>query len=128
VNYAILVYASYMATNRQYRALTDITPAIATSYPSNEVVARTPVYRDIVFSNITATVTPGRRAGLIWGLPEMTVSNVLLQKINITADKPFGIYNAQNVRLVDSRIVTSAGTNQLSVTNAQVTIIPLAGN
>jgi len=122
VDYPILIYASYMATNRQYRALTDVTPAIVASYPSNEVVNRTPIYRDITFSNIVATVKPGRRAGLIWGLPEMTVSNVLLQNVSITADKPFGIYAAQNVRLVHSRIVTPEGVNQLSCTNAQITI------
>lgn len=120
VNYPILIYASYAATNRQYRALTDVTPAIAASYPSNAVVSRTPIYRDITFSNITATTQSGRRAGLIWGLPEMNVSNVLLEKINITADKPFGIYDAQNVRLVNCKITTPEGVNKLSCANAQV--------
>jgi polygalacturonase len=123
VDCPILIYASYMATNRQYRALNDLTPAIATSYPSNAVVPRTPIYRDITFSNIFATTKPGRRAGLIWGLPEMAVSNVLLEKVSITADKPFGIYDAQNVRLVNSRIITPEGVNKLSRTNAQVAII-----
>jgi len=59
---------------------------------------------------------------LIWGLPEMAVTNVLMQQVNITADKPFGIYDAQNVRLVDSKIITPGGVNQLSCTNADVTI------
>jgi polygalacturonase len=120
----ILIYASYMATNREYRNLNNLTPEIAASYPSNAVVSRTPIYRDIVFSNITATVQSGRRAGLIWGLPEMAVTNVLLQRVKITADKPFGIYDAQNVRLVDSEIITPEGVNQLSITNDQVTITP----
>jgi hypothetical protein len=48
---------------------------------------------------------------------------VLLQQVNIKADKPFGIYDAQNVRLVDCKITTPEGVNQLSCTNAQVTII-----
>ena len=120
----ILIYGSYMTTNRAYRALNDLTPAIAASYPTNEIVSRTPIYRDIIFSNITATVQSGRRAGLIWGLPEMAVTNVLLQRVNITADKPFGIYEAQNVRLVDSKIITPAGVNKLACTNAQMTITP----
>jgi len=120
----ILIYGSYMNTNRAYRALNDLTPAIAASYPGNSIAGRTPIYRDIIFSNLTATVQPGRRAGLIWGLPEMAVTNILLQKVNITADKPFGIYEAQNVRLVDSKIITPDGVNKLSCTNAQVTIMP----
>jgi polygalacturonase len=125
VDYPILIYASYMATNREYRALNNLTPAIAASYPGNKVESKTPIYRDIIFSNITATVKSGRRAGLIWGLPEMPVSNVLLQRVKITADKPFGIYAAQNVRLVDCQIITPEGVNQLSCTNAQVSITPL---
>ena len=118
----ILIYASYMATNKEYRNLNNVTAAIAAGYPSSTVGNRTPIYRDIVFSNITATVQSGRRAGLIWGLPEMAVTNVLLQQVNITADKPFGIYDAQNVRLVDSKIITPDGVNQLSCTNADMTI------
>jgi len=120
----ILIYASYMATNREYRALNNLTPTIAATYPRSVITGKTPIYRDITFSNIIATAQPGRRAGLIWGLPEMCISNVLLQHINITADKSFGIYAAQNVRLVDSKIITPEGVNQLSCTNAQVTISP----
>lgn len=123
VGFPILIYASYMATNREYRSLHNLTPAIAATYPRSAITSKTPIYRDITFSNITATAPSGRRAGLIWGLPEMAVTNVLLQKVNITADKPFGIYEAQNVRLVDCQIITPDGVNQLSCTNAQVTII-----
>jgi polygalacturonase len=122
VDCPILIYASYMATNRMYRALNDVSAAIAAGYPSARVGGRTPIYSDFVFSNITATVNPGRRAGLIWGLPEMNVTNVLLQQVNIKADKPFGIYDAQNVRLVDCKITTPEGVNKLSSTNAEVTV------
>jgi polygalacturonase len=122
VNFPILIYASYMATNREYRDLTKLTPEAAGAYPAKAVGPRTPIYRNLVFSNITATAAAGRRAGLIWGLPEMNVTNVLLEKINIKADKPFGIYSAQNVRLVDCKIVTPEGVNQLASTNAQITV------
>ncbi len=117
----ILVYSSYMATNRAYRALHNVTAGIAASYPASKVTARTPIYRDIVFSNITATVQPGHRAGLLWGLPEMAITNVLLQRVTITADKPFGIYCARDVRLVDSKITTPEGVNKLSCTNSDIT-------
>jgi polygalacturonase len=124
VNEPILIYAAYMATNREYRALNNLTPEIAATYPSREVISTTPIYADITFSNITATAASGQRAGLIWGLPEMNVSNVLLARVNITADKPFGIYDAQNVRLVDTKIITPDGVNPISSTNAQITITP----
>ena len=124
VGFPILIYAEYMATNREYRALHKLTPEIAASYPAAPVTDRTPMYRDIVFSNITATAQSERRAGLIWGLPEAAVSNVVLQQVNITADKSFGIYNAQAVRFVDCKIITPNGVNKLSVTNAQLEITP----
>jgi polygalacturonase len=122
VSFPILIYAAYMATNREYRNLNNLTPEIAAGYPVQAVGQRTPIYRDITFSNITATAAAGRRAGLIWGLPEMNVTNVLLEKINIKADKPFGIFNAQNVRLVDCKITTPEGVNKISSTNAQITV------
>jgi polygalacturonase len=120
----ILIYAAYTATNREYRNLNNLAPAIAAGYPRAVVGPRTPIYRDITFSNITATAEPGRRAGLIWGLPEMAVSNVVLENVTITADKPFGIYDAKGVRLVDCKISTRQGVNKISRANAQVRITP----
>ena len=38
------------------------------------------------------------------------------------ADKPFGIYSAQNVRLVDCNIVTPEGVNKIASTNAQIVV------
>ena len=122
VGVPILIYASYMAKEKQFRDLTKLTPEIAASYPAAPVGERTPVYRDFVFSNLTATVQKGRRAGLIWGLPEMNVTNVLLQNVNITADKPFGIFNAQNVQVVNSKITTPDGVNRFAATNATMEI------
>jgi len=118
----ILIYASYMAKEKEYRNLNNLTPEIAAKYPAATITERTPVYRDFVFSNITATAASGRRAGLIWGLPEMNVTNVLLQNVSITADKPFGIFNAQNVRLVNTKIQTPAGVNKLASANSQISI------
>jgi len=120
----ILIYAAYMAHERQYRNLNGLTPDVAASYPAAPVAARTPIYRNITFSNITATTKPGNRAGLIWGLPEMPVSNVLLENVTITADKPFGIFNARGVRLVNCKITTSGDINPIATANAAVAGTP----
>jgi polygalacturonase len=124
VNFPILIYASYMATNRQYRGLAKLTAAIAGTYPSAEITDRTPFYRDITFSNLTATVAPGYPAGVIWGLPEAAVTNLLLDHVTIKADRPLAIFDAQNVRLVNSHIITPDGENKLSSTNAQISVVP----
>jgi polygalacturonase len=52
----------------------------------------------------------------------MNVTNVRLQNVNITADRPFGIFYAQNIRLVNCKIITPEGVNKLSSTRALVTI------
>ena len=118
----ILIYATYNAPEREYRDLQKITPEIATKYPSATVTELTPIYRDITFENITATTQQGKRAGLIWGLPEAAVSNVLFKNVNITADNPFGVFFANNVKLVNCKIITKEGENKLSLTNAKVSI------
>ena len=122
VDVPILIYAAYSATNKEFRDLNKLTPDIAAGYPAHEIIPRTPIYADTTFSNITATAAAGHRAGLIWGLPEMNVSNVLLERVHITADKPFGIYDAQNVRLVNTKIITPKGVNPISSTNATIAI------
>ena len=124
VRYPILIYGSYNAEGREFRDHTKLTPEIAAKYPAAPVTPLTPVYRDITFSDITATTESGRRAGLIWGLPEAPVVNVLLRNVTITADKPFGIFNAKGVRLENCKITTPEGVNKLTTTNAQVEISP----
>jgi polygalacturonase len=118
----ILVYASYSASGRKYRDLDDLTPEVAASYPAKAISDRTPVYRNITFTDITATAQKGHRAGLIWGLPESPVSTVLFQNVQITADKPFGIYDADNVRLINCRITTPDGAKNISTTGEDISI------
>jgi polygalacturonase len=122
VGIPILIYATYMAKERQYRDLQKITPEIAEAYPSAPVTELTPTYRNIIFKNITATAAKGKRAGLIWGLPEALISNVLFQNVNIIADRPFGIFFANNVQLENCKIITKEGVNKLALTHATVTI------
>ncbi|HEX3358205.1 MAG TPA: glycosyl hydrolase family 28 protein [Tepidisphaeraceae bacterium] len=124
VGFPILIYGSYAANEREYRDLTNLTPAIATTYPSRPMSDRTPVFKDITFTNITATAAAGHRAGLIWGLPEAPASNIVLQNVSIKADKPMGIYSAQGVKLVGCKIVTPEGENKLSTVDAEVTVSP----
>ncbi|MDR3653013.1 MAG: glycosyl hydrolase family 28 protein [Paludibacter sp.] len=122
VGIPILIYGTYNAKDRDYRNLQKLTPEIATTYPSAPIAEKTPIFQNITFSNIKATVQPGKRAGLIWGLPEAPVDNVLLKNVEITAENPFGIFFTKNVRLQNCRIRTKFGTNALSITNSEITI------
>jgi hypothetical protein len=66
-------------------------------------------------------VQSGRTAGLIWGLPESCISNLTLVKVKITGSKTFGIYNAQNVQIIDSQITTPANVQNVSFFNSDIT-------
>ncbi len=118
----ILIYGAYMAKEREFRDLNKLTPEIAARYPAAPLAKLTPVYRNFTFRNITATAAKGRRAGLIWGLPEAPASNILFQNVAIIADLPFGIYNAENVRFENCTITTPDGVNKLSTAAAKVTV------
>jgi len=119
VGIPILIYAAYMAPERPYRNLQKLTPEIAAGYPAAAVADLTPVYRNILFENITATTQKGRRAGLIWGLPEAPVSGVVLKHVEITADYPFGVFFAEGVRLEGCVIRTDGGVNKVELTHAE---------
>ena len=122
VEFPILIYAAYSAKEKEYRDLRKLKPEIATAYPSAPIGEKTPIYKNITFSNITATTLPGNRAGLIWGLPEVPVENLVLQNINITADLPFGIFFAKNVKMENCKIYSKEGKNKIAVTDAEVTL------
>lgn len=122
VEHPILIYCDYTNTNPEYDSVDSITPAVAASYGSAPYVAgKTPTYRDITISNVTITGQSGRAGGLIWGLPESSISNVSLMKVTISKDtKTFGIYDAKNVNIVDSTHTPAANVNQFSFFNSQV--------
>jgi len=122
VGIPILIYGAYMAKEREYRNLQKITPEIATTYPPATVSELTPVYRNITFQNITATTQKGKRAGLIWGLPEAPAVNIVFQNVIITAENPFGVFFVQNMRLENCKILTKEGVNKLALANAQVSV------
>ena len=81
VGIPILIYATYNATEKQYRDLTNLTPEVAATYPAKPLADRTPIYKDITFSNITATVAKGKRdCGFDQGLPQAPVTNLVASK------------------------------------------------
>jgi len=83
--------------------------------------ANIPVYRNIHIRNLTATCP--KAAGLIMGLPESCISNVVLENVTITAAKSFSISNAKGVQLKNVS-VTVPGGPAFQTDNAQVEGLP----
>ena len=116
----IIIYSYY----NRYGAPDNITPAIVASTDAEAVTANTPVWRDILISNVWGTASSGsKRAGIIWGRPEILVSNVTLQNINLSVPATFNVYNARGVRFVDCEFKPSSGRfPTYTIHNADLTI------
>ena len=76
-----------------------------------------PVFRNIRISNLTATCP--KAAGLIAGLPESCISNVVLENVMITATKSFSISNAKGIQLKKVLITVPKG-EPFKLDNAEV--------
>jgi polygalacturonase len=121
VQYPILIYCSYTTNSGPFSSLNNITPAIAATFPSNAPTTKMPQYRNITISNVVGTAQSGRQAGLIWGRPEMQISNVTMSAVHITGSKTLGVYCVQGLKMIDSAITVPAGVNAVSFYDAGIT-------
>jgi polygalacturonase len=118
VNFPIQVYAYY----NWYGTPSGISPAIAASTNAATVTSTTPIYRNITFSNINATSVSGYPVGIIWARTEMPATNIVFNKVNVTGDQNFCLYNASGAQFIDSKINVSATSNTFALFNAQLIV------
>jgi polygalacturonase len=85
--------------------------------PAQPVTETTPIFRNIHISNVTATST--KDGGLIVGLPESVVSNVVLENVRITAETGLNIANAKGIQLKNVVVSVKEGP-PFTTENAQV--------
>jgi polygalacturonase len=109
----IVIYSYY----NTYGTPTAISPATAASMPVDPVNGNTPVWGNIVISNLYATVPSGGIAGIIWGRTEMPVTNIALKQITITAPSNFDLYNITNLTLENVQVNVTGGGSTYSVYN-----------
>jgi polygalacturonase len=79
--------------------------------------AMTPVFRNIYFSNVTATCQ--KSAGVITGLPESKISNLVLDNVHISSATGLTIKNAAGVQFKNVQVTAQAGPPVI-LDNAQV--------
>lgn len=117
-NGAIVIYGYYPSLSPK-----NTSPATAAAQPIAPVTSDTPVWHDIYFSNLTATVAGNASAGILWGRTEMPLTNIVLDHVHITAANSFNVYNAQRVQLLDSTITTtSPGQPNLTYWNGGIIV------
>jgi len=83
-----------------------------------------PTYRNIRIRNLTATCPKG--AGVIAGLPESCITNVVLENVKISAAKSFEIRNAKGIQLKDVTVTVPKG-EPFVLQNAEVSGLPAPG-
>jgi polygalacturonase len=90
--------------------------------PSTEkaepVTDRTPINKNILIRNVTATNCP--TAGTIRGLPEAPVTDLTLTNVTISAKTGMKIYHARGIRFADSKLNVESG-KPLTTFDAEVT-------
>ena len=113
---AIVIYSYY----NEYGTPVGISPSTAAS----QVVGTTniPIWRNIIISNLTATVSSSGMAGMVWGRIESPVSNIFLSHLNITAPRTFDVYNVDGFQCADSQITVTGGAPTFTLFNADVTV------
>jgi len=74
--------------------------------PAEPVTERTPRFRNIHFSNITAE---GNQAGLLNGLEEMPIENVTFSNLNIDSKQGFTIKEARNIAFHNVQVNPQTG-------------------
>lgn len=113
VDPAVTFSCYYMANS----AKDPVQKASPESDAAQAVTERTPVYRDIYVKNLTATCPRG--AGIIMGLPESAISNVVFENVNISAASGMKIENAKGIRFKNSLVTVEEG-QPFIVKNAEV--------
>jgi len=118
VHFPIQIYAYY----NEIGTPSSITPAIAATQTVAAVTNTTPIYRNITFSNITATSVSGYPIGIIWARTEMPATNIIFNKVKITGDRNFCLYNVNGAQFIDCNLTPSPGTTTFAMFNAQAII------
>jgi polygalacturonase len=120
VGYPITIYSYYKVIGTP----NSIRPDIAAAQPVAPVISLTPIWQNILISNLTATASTGKNiSGIIWGRSEMLVSNLTFCSVNIASpSNTFDIYNAQGIQIIDSNLGGPTSTNTLTLYNAQITV------
>jgi hypothetical protein len=124
VQWPILFYSYYNYGEGQ---LENATPFMASTDSIQTVNSSTPIWRNIVVSNVTATAASSYPAIMLWGLPEMLISNVVFNDVNITGasgTKTAQFYYVTNFQFINSKVSLRTTTytyygTQMTVSNTQ---------
>jgi polygalacturonase len=119
------VYANITMTNVATPVnITCYYPKVPDMDEAQAVTANTPIFRNIIIKDLVSYNDRG--AGMVVGLPEMCVSNVLFQNVKFVCGKGFLFRNAKGIQFTNA-VVTPANGPAFSSENAEVTGLDAGG-
>jgi polygalacturonase len=128
IKYAPIVIYSYYNLGGN-PTIYKVTPELAAATNAITATTTTPTWRNILISNLVGTAA---QPGMIWGRTERPATNIVLCKLDITATgsyQNFEIYNAKQIKIVDSKFKLNASTyTNFWLYNAEVTFTNTAYN
>jgi len=118
VHFPIQIYGYY----NQVGTPSSITPYYAATQAVAAVTGLTPIFRNITFSNITATSVSGYPLGVLWARTEMPATNIVFNKVNITGDRNFDLYNVSGAQFIDCNLKPASTSNTFAIFNSSVSL------
>jgi hypothetical protein len=115
VHFPIQIYSYY----NEIGTPSSITPYYASTQTVDAVSGTTPIYCNITFSNITATSVSGYPIGIIWARTELPATNIIFNKVNITGDRSFDLYNVSGAQFIDCNLQPSSTYSTFKLYDAQ---------
>jgi polygalacturonase len=118
-----LSYSNITMTNVQNPVfITSYYPTLPTdprTDPAQAVTATTPEWQNITIANLTAVGSTA--AGILWGLPEAQIANVVFDNVSIQATQAMEIFHATGVSFVNGSKVTVTPASAVVTFDAAVT-------
>jgi hypothetical protein len=114
-----VIYSYYNNTTYSPKS---ITAAQAASVGAATVTSATPIWRNVLISNVTATAASGYPAGTIWARVEMPATNFVFDHVTVTASKGFNVFSGYGMQFVDSQVTVPAGVPTFNLYNAQLIV------
>lgn len=118
VQFPVQIYAYY----NEVGTPDSVSPVTAATEPVAAVTSTTPLYRNITFSNITATSVTGYPIGFLWARTEAPATNIIFNKVKITGDRSFDLYNVNGAQFIDCNFTVTRGTNIFTMFNSQAIV------
>jgi polygalacturonase len=94
-------------------------PSSASSDPAQAVTSTTPNWKHIVLQNIT--ITGSTNAGILWGLPELYISDIVFDNVKISATKGMVANFVTGAVFKNGSSITVSSGNAITTYKASIT-------